>query len=178
MNSLLTALTHLKKLFELDTRVTTVIEGEGEEIDTYKTNEYPLVNISIGTSTVGIGDVKHQFIVHALTQRSFSKTQNQSFDTVLNNVTSDSVLTVDGDIAPIPAGRFWKNDNKLINLDLTSDIIIKAITRLKLLNNSDDVELSNEPTLEAIKFDFLNTLDGYSCTFELAVTNNDNVCSY
>ena len=152
MNSLLTSLTFLKALFELDTRVTTVIEGEGEEIDTYKTNQYPLVNISIGTSTVGIGEVKHQFIVHALTQRSFSKVAS--------------------------ADRFYKNDNKLTNLDLTSDIIIKAITNLKLLNNSDDVELSNEPTLEAIKFDFLNTLDGYSCTFELAVTNNDNVCSY
>jgi hypothetical protein len=34
MNSLLTTLTYLKKPFELDTRVTTVIEGEGEEIDT------------------------------------------------------------------------------------------------------------------------------------------------
>jgi len=178
MNSLLIAITHLKALFELDTRVTTVIEGEGEEIDTYKTNQYPLVNLSIGTSTVGVGEVKHQIVVHALTQRSYSKTQSQGADTVLATLTVDTPLTVDGAIAPIPAGRFWKNDNKLTNLDLTSDILIKAITRIKLQNNQNDVELSNEPTLEVIKFDFLNTLDGYSCTFELAVTNNDNVCSY
>jgi hypothetical protein len=152
MNSLLTSLTYLKTLFELDTRVTTVIEGEGEEIDTYKTNQYPLVNLSIGTSTVGIGEVKHQFVAHVLTQRSFSKVASSD--------------------------RFNKNDNKLTNLDLTSDILIKAITNLKLKNNTSDIELSNEPTLEAIKFDFLNTLDGYSCTFELSVTNNDDVCSY
>jgi hypothetical protein len=54
MNSLLTTLTYLKAL-ELDTRVTTVIEGEGEEIDTHKTNQYPLVNLSIGTSSVDVG---------------------------------------------------------------------------------------------------------------------------
>jgi hypothetical protein len=152
MNSLLTTLTYLKSLFELDTRVTTVIEGEGEEIDTYKTNQYPLVNLSIGTSSVDVGMVKHQFIVHVLTQRSFTK--SQSLD------------------------RFYKNDNKIDNLDLTSDIIIKAITNLKLQNNTADIELSNEPTLEAIKFDFMNVLDGYSCTIELAVINTDDVCSY
>ena len=152
MNSLLTSITFLKTLFELDTRVTTVIEGEGEEIDTYKTNEYPVINISIGTSTVGIGEVRHQFVVHALTQRSFSK-----------------VASVD---------RFYKNDNKLDNLDLTSDILIKAITNLKVQNNTSYIELSNEPTLEAIKFDFLNTLDGYSCTFELSNTNTADGCSY
>jgi hypothetical protein len=121
MNSLLTTLTYLKKPFELDTRVT-IIEGEGEEIDTHKTNQYPLVNLSIGTSSVDVGMVKHQFIVHVLTQRSF---KSQSLD------------------------RFYKNDNKIDNLDLTSDIIIKAITNLKLQNNTADIELSNEPTLEA-----------------------------
>jgi hypothetical protein len=121
MNSLLTTLTYLKKPFELDTRVTTVIEGEGEEIDTHKTNQYPLVNLSIGTSSVDVGMVKHQFIVHVLTQRSFTK--SQSLD------------------------RFYKNDNKIDNLDLTSDIIIKAITNLK--HNTADTELSNEPTLES-----------------------------
>ena len=150
MNSLLTSITFLKSLFELDTRVTTVIEGEGEEIDTYKTNQYPVINISIGTSTVGVGEVKHQFVVHALTQRSFSKAQSTD--------------------------RFNKNDNKLSNLDLTSDILIKAITNLKTQNNINDIELSNEPTLEAIKFDFLNTLDGYSCTLELSIANNTSGC--
>jgi hypothetical protein len=82
-----------------------------------------LVNLSIGTSSVDVGMVKHQFIVHVLTQRSFTK--SQSLD------------------------RFYKND-KIDNLDLTSDIIIKAITNL-LQNNTADIELSNEPTLEAIK---------------------------
>jgi formyltetrahydrofolate synthetase len=110
-----------------------------------------LVNLSIGTSSVDVGMVKHQFIVHVLTQRSFTK--SQSLD------------------------RFYKNDNKIDNLDLTSDIIIKAITNLKLQNNTADIEL-NEPTLEAIKFDFMNVLDGYSCTIELAVINTDDVCSY
>lgn len=150
MNSLLTTLTFLKSLFELDTRVTTVIEGEGEEIDTYKTNQYPLVNLSIGTTTVGIGEVKHQFVVHALTQRNTSKVASSD--------------------------RFYKNDNKLDNLDLTSDIIIKAITNLKTQNNTSDIDLSNEPTLEAIKFDFSNILDGYSCTFELTIANNTSGC--
>lgn len=152
MNSLLIALIYLKELFELDTRVTTVIEGEGEEIDTYKTNQYPLVNLSIGTTTLGIGEVRHQFVAHVLTQRSFSKVASED--------------------------RFYKNDNKLENLDLTSDILIKAITNVKIRSNDSDIWLGNEPTLEAIKFDFLNTLDGYSCTFELVVTNTADVCSY
>jgi hypothetical protein len=69
-----------------------------------------LVNLSIGTSSVDVGMVKHQFIVHVLTQRSFTK--SQSLD------------------------RFYKNDNKIDNLDLTSDIIIKA-TNLKLQNNTE-----------------------------------------
>jgi hypothetical protein len=68
-----------------------------------------LVNLSIGTSSVDVGMVKHQFIVHVLTQRSFTK--SQSLD------------------------RFYKNDNKIDNLDLTSDII-KA-SNLKLQNNTE-----------------------------------------
>lgn len=177
MNSLLTSLLFLRELFDNDPRVTTVIEGEGEEIDTYKKNEYPLVNISIGTSTVGDGEVKHQFIVHCLTQRSYNKSPNITTEITSDSfITVDNTVTVDGITSTIPAGRFWKNDNKLTNLDLTSNIIIKAITNLKTQNNASDIELANEPTLEAIKFDFSNVLDGYSCTIELTISNNTSGC--
>ena len=70
-----------------------------------------------------------------------------------------------------------QNDNELDNLNTCHAVLNRLVTKLRLQNNADKIELNNVPVLTPIIFEDMNLLDGWRTELELIIPNNEiNVC--
>lgn len=150
MNSYYLLINFLKDQLLNDPDVNTVIHGLASDVDLEKKNIYPLAHIEVLRAGFPQGLVRVDFKVTVLDQRMVSKT--------------------------VATDKFRKNDNEIDNLNTCLAVLNKLVFYLKNQNNTDNIEMINEPEAEPLLFEFGNTLDGWSMEFNLIATNNVTLC--
>ena len=141
----------LKDLLEQDINVHTIVHGlrSGSDID--KKTVYPFAHLQVTSSQADNQYISFTFEVSVLDARNSSK----------------KIIT----------NKFLKNDNELDNLNTTHAVLNRLITKLRLQNNDNKIELNNVPTLTPIIFEEMNLLDGWRTELELIIPNTEiNVC--
>lgn len=141
----------LKDLLEQDTDVHTIVHGLRSGMDINKKNIFPLVHLQVTNSQADNQYISFTFEVAVLDLRNISK--------------------------EIVTDKFLKNDNELDNLNTTHAVLNRLITKLRLRNNENKIQLNNTPTLTPIIFEEMNLLDGWRTELELIIPNTEiNVC--
>jgi len=141
----------LKDLLEEDINVHTIVHGLKSTMDINKKNIFPLAHLQVTSSTADNQYISFTFEVAVLDIRNISK--------------------------KIVTDKFLQNDNELDNLNTTHAVLNRLITKLRLRNNTDKIELNNIPTITPIIFEEMNLLDGWRTEIELIIPNTEiNVC--
>jgi hypothetical protein len=141
----------LKDLLEEDINVHTIVHGLKSTMDINKKNIFPLAHLQVTSSTADNQFISFTFEVAVLDIRNISK--------------------------KIVTDKFLQNDNELDNLNTTHSVLNRLITKLRLINNDDKIELNNTPTITPIIFEEMNLLDGWRTEIELIIPNTEiNVC--
>jgi hypothetical protein len=141
----------LKDLLEEDINVHTIVHGLKSTMDINKKNIFPLAHLQVTSSTADNQFISFTFEVAVLDIRNISK--------------------------KIVTDKFLQNDNELDNLNTTHSVLNRLITKLRLRNNDDKIELNNTPTITPIIFEEMNLLDGWRTEIELIIPNTEiNVC--
>lgn len=141
----------LKDLLEEDINVHTIVHGLKSTMDINKKNIFPLAHLQVTSSTADNQYISFNFEVAVLDIRNISK--------------------------KIVTDKFLQNDNELDNLNTTHAVLNRLITKLRLRNNTDKIELNNIPTITPIIFEEMNLLDGWRTEIELIIPNTEiNVC--
>ena len=141
----------LKDLLEEDINVHTIVHGLKSTMDINKKNIFPLAHLQVTSSTADNQFISFTFEVAVLDIRNISK--------------------------KIVTDKFLQNDNELDNLNTTHAVLNRLITKLRLRNNDDKIEINNTPTITPIIFEEMNLLDGWRTEIELIIPNTEiNVC--
>lgn len=141
----------LKTLLQEDINVHTIVHGLKSGMDINKKNIFPLAHLQVLSSVADNQFISFTFEVAVLDIRNFSK--------------------------QIVTDKFLQNDNELDNLNTTHSVLNRLITKLRLQNNADKIQLNNVPTLSPIIFEEMNLLDGWRTELELIIPNTEiNVC--
>ena len=143
-------LLYLKNLAEADSYVNTVTKGENVELD--KMTVFPSVHIDINSGTFPSGGTI-QFTVElsCWAIRDINKEVNTD--------------------------KFWQNDNETDNLNETLATLNRMWRKLNRDWREKNITASDAPTLDAIKFDKKNLLDGWLMTFDVEMPNTSiNLC--
>lgn len=141
----------LKDLLEEDINVHTIVHGLKSTMDINKKNIFPLAHLQVTSSTADNQYISFTFEIAVLDIRNISK--------------------------KIVTDKFLQNDNELDNLNTTHAVLNRLITKLRLRNNTDKIELNNIPTITPIIFEEMNLLDGWRTEIELIIPNTEiNVC--
>jgi hypothetical protein len=152
MNSFYKVVEFLKSHFENDNFVHTITHGVINDIDIDKKNIFPLTHFSVTGSQVVEGMIVFNFTIWVLDIRNISK----------------KPLT----------DKFLKNDNELDNLNTCFAIANRFLTKLRLQQNDDDIELFANSNPTPIQYDFSNILDGWEFEVQLSIPNNNiEICS-
>ena len=139
MNSYYTLIETLKRIFEDDDRVSTVVTGGTNEIDMYKKNVFPLVHLNVvdspfvDQSTTAL--TRYTVEVTCLDIRDINKEENKD--------------------------KFWYNDNRHDNWNLTRSIL--KVAESKLIKDKFGLDVTLESASAATMFDYTkeNLLDGW-----------------
>ena len=141
----------LKDLLEEDINVHTIVHGLKSTMDINKKNIFPLAHLQVTSSTADNQYISFTFEVAVLDIRNISK--------------------------KIVTDKFLQNDNELDNLNTTHAVLNRLITKLRLRNNDDKIEINNTPVITPIIFEEMNLLDGWRTEIELIIPNTEiNVC--
>ena len=144
MNIYSQVLEYIKQLGESDIFVNTITQGN--QLDLNKANIFPLLNISINTGSFSNGA------------------------TIVLNVEL-SCLDIRDTNKELVTDKFWLQDNEVDNLNET----LATLNRLWLIMYRDfsdnNITASENPQLQAIKFEEKNLLDGWTLTFDIEVLN-------
>ena len=147
MNTYYTCIQTLQTIFTQDTNVSTVVSGEPSEIDNYKRNMFPLVHLNVIDSPF-------------LSENTTAVTRYNVEVTVLDirDINKEDILD-----------KFWHNDNKHDNLNLTRAILKKAENRLIKDTEDTNVTLNTSGSAVPSVYEHGNLLDGWSQTFTIDV---------
>lgn len=141
----------LKDLLEEDINIHTIVHGLKSTMDINKKNIFPLAHLQITSSTADNQYISFTFEVAVLDIRNISK--------------------------KIVTDKFLQNDNELDNLNTTHAVLNRLLTKLRLRNNIDKIEINNTPIITPIIFEEMNLLDGWRTEIELIIPNTEiNVC--
>jgi hypothetical protein len=140
----------IKNHFESDEFVNVITHGTVNEIDINEKNTYVLVHLLVNSSEATQGMVTFNWTIHVLDIRNYSKKKNLD--------------------------KFYKNDNELDILNTTHAICNRFITKLRLQQNDEDIQLINNPVIDRVTAEFANVLDGWQFTIDLAIPNNISTC--
>lgn len=137
----------LKKTFESDSRVSTVVTGDATEVDNYKKNLFPLVHIDVNDSpflgVVNTSTVQYNVIITVVDIRDINKEEDRD--------------------------KFWRNDNRHDNWNLTRHILRTAEVKMVKEIYGNNVGLISSTGAELLSFVRENTLDGWQQTWTIEV---------
>lgn len=137
----------LKKTFESDDRVSTVVTGDATEVDNYKKNLFPLVHIDVNDSpflgVVNTSTVQYNVIITVVDLRDINKEEDRD--------------------------KFWRNDNRHDNWNLTRHILRTAEVKMVKEIYGNNVGLNSATGAELLSFVRENTLDGWQQTWTIEV---------
>lgn len=137
----------LKKTFESDSRVSTVVTGDATEVDNYKKNLFPLVHIDVNDSpflgVVNTSTVQYNVIITVVDIRDINKEEDRD--------------------------KFWRNDNRHDNWNLTRHILRTAEVKMVKEIYGNNVSLNSATGAELLSFVRENTLDGWQQTWTIEV---------
>lgn len=149
MNSFYKVTQYLRDFLSQDQDVNTITKGDVNKIDISKKNIFPLAHINPTSAPVG-NQLTFVFEVSVLDIRNYSKEPS--------------------------ADKFLEQDNQYDILNTCHAVLNRLITRLRLLNDDDDITLLNEPTLLPIDEAYTNGLDGWFVELQISMPNRIRVC--
>ena len=129
MNTYYECLKHFKTLLEEDSKVNTITSASRREIDFDNANIFPLVNVYIEDSPF-------------ISKANGAVTRYNVEITVLNRRDNNKEATKD---------KFWYNDNRHDNWNLTRAIL--KVLHNKLIKKDNDVQIDLVSATSAIKID-------------------------
>lgn len=137
-------LIYLKSLGVADTYINVVTKGENVELD--KMTVFPSLHIDINSGTFpSSGTIQFTVELSCWDIRDINKEVNDD--------------------------KFWSNDNETDNLNNT----LAALNRIwRIMNrdfNENNITASDNPSIEAVKFDKKNLLDGWIMSFDVEMPN-------
>lgn len=147
MNSYYTLIETLKEVFEDDDRINTIVTGDTNDVDVYKKNIYPLVHIVvvdspfIGNTTTAL--TRYNVEVTCVDIRDINKNEDRD--------------------------KFWLNDNRHDNWNLTRSILKNAESKLIKDSFDTDVTLETASSANPLTFAKDNLLDGWQQVFTIDV---------
>lgn len=142
----------LKQYLQEDINVNTVVHGLKSGMDINKQNIFPLAHIQVTSSATDNQFISFTFEVAVVDLRNSSK--------------------------QIVIDKWLQNDNELDNLNTCHAVLNRLVTKLRLKNNDEKIQLNNTPTLNPIIFEEMNLLDGWRTELELIIPNTEiNVCT-
>lgn len=147
MNSYLTLIETLKRIFEDDERVSTVVTGDSSETDMYKRNIFPLVHITLIDSPFISKDTT------AVTRYNIEVTV-----VTIRDINKEHVID-----------KFWHNDNRHENWNLTRSILKTAEIKLIKDKFKTDVTLESAGGANPMSFEKENLLDGWQQQWSIDV---------
>lgn len=124
----------------------TIVIGKASEIDTNKSNIYPLVNIDILQSEILDNVHRINYNITILQQRDITNTLNL-----------DNKLL---------------NENMIDNLNETYNIATKFINNIRSYNNEFDIDVVSVTSVQMIKYARTNLLDGVTFNIVLDIPDN------
>jgi hypothetical protein len=135
--------------FKSNSLVNTIIFGAADNRDLNKADIFPLVHIMPGT---------------------FELVENRLeivFDIAVVSIRQTPVTT---------QGDKVFGDNLIDNLNQSSAILAKELTRIELKANPYDIILESSTAAQPIIFADKNLLDGFECSITLSIQNSIEVC--
>lgn len=136
----------IKVVFEEDQDVSTVTTEGYQDMDNWKQNIYPIVDV---------------FVVNEIATENTAITRYNVEITVLDIRDFNNEEVID---------KFWRNDNRHDNWNTTQSILKTA--RNKFIKNQDiDVTIFSYSDAERIVFEKANTLDGWQQTWTIDVND-------
>ena len=139
MNSYYTLIETLKRIFEDDERVSTIVTGDTSDVDVYKRNIYPLVHLVVTDSpyieqnTTAV--TRYNVEITVVDIRDINKNENRD--------------------------KFWLNDNRHDNWNLTRSILKEAQSKLIKDKFDTNVTLESAGSATPLTFAKENLLDGW-----------------
>ena len=124
----------------------TIVIGKSSEIDTNKSNIYPLVNIDIIQAEILDNVHRINYFITILQQRDIS-----------------SKLNLDNKLL---------NENMVDNLNETYNIATKFINNIRSFNNDQNIDVVSVTPVQMIKYAGTNLLDGVSFNIVLDIPDN------
>ena len=146
MNQYTQVLNYIKILAESNGYVNTITRDGDVDLDTNKSNIFPLLDIFIDSGSFTNGStIIFNISLTCVSIRDFNKKINND--------------------------KFWKNDNEVDNHNETLACLNDMWTRMYRDFSKNDITASENPTLEKIEYANKNILDGWTLSFEIEVPN-------
>jgi hypothetical protein len=151
MNTYYELIKNLKTIFEQDSDINTVIsEGDTTAIDNYKKNIFPLVHIEVVNSP-------------------YTGKLNTALTRFNVEITVVNLRDVNKEIVN---DKFWLNDNRHDNWNMTRAILKKAQNKIIKDTTGTYITLESSTDAERLSWRFENTLDGWQQTWTLDVPDD------
>jgi hypothetical protein len=148
MNTYYELLNHLKTTFESDDDVSTVVTGDTSQIDVYRKKIFPLVHVLVTSSPFLPSTAVTRYLV----------------EVTCVDIRDDNKTEV--------KDKFWYNDNRHDNWNLTRKILKTA--NLKLLKDhlNTDITLVDAIDASPVMYGYKNGLDGWQQTLTIDVPDD------
>ncbi|MEM1337271.1 MAG: hypothetical protein AAGF96_05950 [Bacteroidota bacterium] len=143
MNGYYKVVDKLREIAQAEQEVNTVTKCLPSEIDQYKATMFPLVHLSPSNSQFNKKEIQLTFEINALTIRDIDK-----------RVTND---------------KFIANSNEDDNLNAMLYVLIRIYLRIDYWTVEDDFRVVGTPTIEPVRYEFQNILDGWAMTITIGI---------
>ena len=146
MNAFSQLLNYIKLLGDADVFVNTITKTGGADLDTYKGNIFPILDIFVtGGSFPSNSLVRYTVELTCVNLRDINK-----------EVVND---------------KFWSQDNEVDNMNETQAVLNRIWLNMVRDFASNNITASENPTLDPIEGEGTNIHDGWRLTFEVDVPN-------
>ena len=153
MNAYTEVLRYIKSLGEDDVFINTVTKTGGVDLDTYKGNIFPILDIFITSGSFPSNSmIRYTIELTCVDLRDINKEINTD--------------------------KFWNNDNEVDNLNETQAVLNRIWLLMVKDFANNNITASTDPTIDPIIYEGKNIYDGWRLTFDVDVPNTDiNLCS-
>mgnify|MGYP003650827921 FL=1 len=153
MNAYTQVLRYIKSLGDNDVFINTVTKTGGVDLDTYKGNIFPILDIFITSGSFPSNSmIRYTIELTCVDLRDINKEINTD--------------------------KFWNNDNEVDNLNETQAVLNRIWLLMVKDFANNNITASTDPTIDPIIYEGKNIYDGWRLTFDVDVPNTDiNLCS-
>ena len=144
MNTYSQLLYYIKSLGDNDVFVNTVTQNVGADLDTYKGNIFPILNIDVtGSSYPAASLISYTIELTCINLRDINK-------------------TIDRD-------KFFSNDNEVDNMNECQAVLNRIWLYMLRDFANNNITASDNPSVSPIVFEGKNVYDGWTLTFDVEV---------